>query len=101
MIDALRLLATDEDFVADVGWNWVAHGDSEWEDRAFNAGVEAARAAIVERINPARILVALEGLKDHRQHVSINFPEPGICVKCFQIWPCEVGMALDILESKP
>jgi hypothetical protein len=31
---------------------------------------------------------------DHRQHVSANFPAPGICVsRCAERWPCQAYRA--------
>ena len=37
----------------------------------------------------------LEAIKErHRKHVSVNFPEPGICVsRCPGRWPCEAYRA--------
>jgi hypothetical protein len=38
--------------------------------------------------------------KDHAQHVSANFPAPGICVsRCAEAWPCSVARLAAAVEA--
>lgn len=97
MIDALRRLAIDEDFVADVGKNVIRPSATEWEDRAFNDGVEAARAAIIERINPAVIVAALERLQQLEAPV-VGYVWTGMDGTELVLDPDEVTV---LKESKP
>jgi hypothetical protein len=48
-----------------------------------------------------RLAAELNEIKHHhRQHVSINFPAPGICVsRCAQSWPCETARAAAALDA--
>lgn len=37
---------------------------------------------------------------DHRQHVSVNFPAPGLCVsRCAGPWPCQAWRAASAVEA--
>lgn len=48
-----------------------------------------------------RLSAALERIKqNHRQHVSVNFPAPGIRVsRCHERWPCEAYRAAAALDA--
>jgi hypothetical protein len=35
----------------------------------------------------------------HQQHVSQNFPEPGICVSDHRPWPCDAARAVGALKA--
>lgn len=97
MIDALRRLATDEDFVADLDRDVVPFSDEERSNWAFNAGVEAARAAIVERINPAVIVAELERLQQLEAPV-VGYVWTGMDGTELVLDPDEVTV---LKESKP
>jgi hypothetical protein len=46
------------------------------------------------------LTAALDEIRaSHRQHVSINFPEPGICVSRDGSWPCNAGRLLVALDE--
>jgi hypothetical protein len=36
---------------------------------------------------------------DHRQHVSVNFPAPGVCVSHRDRWPCQAYRAAAAVEA--
>jgi hypothetical protein len=36
---------------------------------------------------------------DHRQHVSVNFPAPGVCVSNRERWPCQAYRAAAAVEA--
>lgn len=36
---------------------------------------------------------------DHRQHVSVNFPAPGVCVSRRDKWPCQAYCAAAAVEA--
>lgn len=48
-----------------------------------------------------RLETALEELSGHRQHISRNIPEPGICVRCRDPWPCDVERFCTALADAP
>jgi hypothetical protein len=46
------------------------------------------------------LAAALAEIKhDHRQHVSVNFPAPGVCVSNRERWPCQAYRAAAAVEA--
>lgn len=46
------------------------------------------------------LAAALAEIKhDHRQHVSLNFPAPGVCVSHRDRWPCQAHRAAAAVEA--
>ncbi len=46
------------------------------------------------------LATALAEIKhDHRQHVSVNFPAPGVCVSNRERWPCQAYRAAAAVEA--
>jgi len=46
------------------------------------------------------LTAALDEIRaNHQQHVSMNFPEPGICVSRDGSWPCDSGRLLAALDE--
>jgi len=46
------------------------------------------------------LTAALEEIKrDHRQHVSVNFPVPGVCVSNRDRWPCQAYRAASAVDA--
>lgn len=68
----LEGLANNEDFLDDLNRDFVPYSDDEFLDKEFNKGIEEARTAIIERINPKAILAALgEAEKAKRDFADI------------------------------
>jgi hypothetical protein len=51
--------------------------------------------------DPDPLSAAVAEIKHHhRQHVSVNFPEPGICVsRCAVKWPCEAYRGAAVVDA--
>jgi hypothetical protein len=47
-----------------------------------------------------KLTAALDEIRSHhQQHVSVNFPAPGICISRDGSWPCEAGRLLAALDE--
>ena len=47
-----------------------------------------------------KLTAALDEIRSHhQQHVSVNFPAPGICISRDGSWPCEAGRLLAALDK--